>query len=167
MDDVEGGVARLAVTRILRADPSGLCRALRDPSWLGRVVGPSPDRAHLQRVETDLAFRLSDVPGTLTFRKAALVDVGVESLPDGSCRGEIEWRAATFAPLFPMFAGLLTVHHGGLHLEGAYAPPGGGMGLLVDRSLLHHFADRTAIWFLDRLTEELATGPVADDARRP
>ena len=159
-DPTDGPIARLVVTRILRADPSGLCRALEDPRWLGPLV-PGPDSApHLRRVETDLAFALSDDPERLTFRKAALLDLGVTMGPDGTCTGHVEWRAATFAPLFPVFSGTVAAHDGGLHLEGVYAPPGGGVGLLVDRTFLHHFARRTAIWFLDRLIEELrATGP--------
>jgi hypothetical protein len=151
-------IARLVVTRILRADPGGLCRALEDPRWLGRVVDGPTGQPHLRRVETDLAFALSDDPERLTFRKAALVDVGVTPNQDGTCTGHVEWRASTFAPLFPVFAGTVTAHDGGLHLEGVYAPPGGGVGLLVDRTFLHHFARRTAIWFLDRLIEELRAG---------
>ena len=157
-DATEGPIARLVVTRILRADPGGLCLALEDPRWLGPLV-PGPATApHLRRVETDLAFALSDDPERLTFRKAALVDVGVTTRPDGTCVGNVEWRASTFAPLFPVFSGTVTAHDGGLHLEGVYAPPGGGVGLLVDRTFLHHFARRTAIWFLDRLIEELRAG---------
>jgi hypothetical protein len=159
-DADQGAVASLTVSRILRADPRGLCRAFEDPSWLGDPV-ESPDLLPgLHRVETDLAFALSDDPKKLTFRKAAYVDLGPIPGDGGHCSGRVEWRASSFAPLFPVFAGIVTTHDGGLHLEGVYAPPGGGVGLLVDRTILHHFARRTAIWFLDRLIEELrARGP--------
>lgn len=150
-------VARLAVTRILRADPGGLCRALEDPRWLGRLIDGPASIPGLRRVETDLAFAMTGDPEKLTFRKAAFVDLGVDSVAsDGSCIGRVEWRASSFAPLFPVFSGTVTAHDGGLHLEGLYEPPGGGVGLVVDRTFLHHFARRTAIWFLDRLIEELA-----------
>jgi hypothetical protein len=153
-------VSRLTITRLLRADPAGLCRALSDPAWLGRPIDGRRDgpagRPGLRRVETDLAFELSDDPRTISFRKAAVVDLGAITEPDGSCTGIVEWRAATFAPLFPVFSGRLRVHDGGVHLEGVYAPPGGGVGLLVDKAFLHHFAERTAVWFLDRLMDELA-----------
>ena len=150
-DRESGSVARLTVTRILRADPVGLCRALEDPRWLGRRIDTPANPPGLLRVETDLAFAMTDDPEKLTFRKAAFVDLGVASTaPDGSCVGRVEWRASSFAPLF-------TAHDGGLHLEGVYEPPGGGVGLVVDRTFLHHFARRTAIWFLDRLIEELGT----------
>jgi len=158
-DLLDAPVIHLEVSRILRSDPAGLCPALRDPSWLGRLTGPvgGGSRADdgLQRVETDLAFAMSDDPRRLTFRKAAYVDVGGSVGLDGTCLGRVEWRAASFAPLFPVFSGTVSAHDGVLHLVGAYAPPAGGVGVLVDRAFLHHFARRTAIWFLDRLIEEL------------
>ena len=151
-----GAVAHLEVTRLLRADPSGLCQALADPSWLGRILDDPERPSGRRRVETDLTYALSDDPRILTFRKAALVDIAAITGDDGTCTGIVEWRAATLAPLFPVFAGTVRVHDGGLVLEGGYAPPGGGVGLLVDRAILHHFAERTAAWFLDRLMDELA-----------
>jgi hypothetical protein len=151
------GPAQLSVTRILRADPTGLCAALDDPTWLGPEI-KNTDVAHgLRRVETDLAFGLSDSGDVLQFRKAAFVDLGVVTKLDGVCTGRVEWRASSFAPLFPAFAGTVTAHDGGLHLDGAYAPPGGGVGLLIDKTVLHHVARRTGIWFLDRLIDRLAT----------
>ncbi len=68
---------------------------------------------------------------------------------------EIGWRAASFAPLFPVLAGRIVADGSGLQLHGVYAPPGGGIGLLIDQALLHYFARRTATWFLDRLVEEV------------
>lgn len=150
------GISRLEVSRILRGDPSGLCAALDDPSWLGPLVDGPSEHPHLRRVETDLAFSLASEPRTVTFRKAAYVDLGTIRRDGSLCAGEVGWQASTFAPLFPVFAGTIEIRDGGLHLEGVYAPPGGGIGLLVDRGLLHHFARRTAVWFLDRLSDELA-----------
>lgn len=149
-------VARLSLTRILRADPDGLGGLLDDPSWLGHVLGATPGRPGLRRVETDLAFGLGDGSGTLAFRKGAFVDLGRRdgAETDGGV-GEVAWRAVSMAPLFPVFAGSLAVHDGGLQLDGVYAPPGGGIGLLVDRAILHRVAERTGIWFLDRVIEEL------------
>jgi hypothetical protein len=151
--------ARLDVRRVVRGDPTRLCAALADPSWLGQIVDGPADRADLRRVETDLAFTLSDDPRVLTFRKAAFVDLGVRPGPDGTCRGEVAWRASSMAPLFPVFAGTIAIRDGSLQLRGVYAPPGGGVGLLVDRGFLQYFARRTAVWFLDRLNEELARPP--------
>lgn len=158
MAERKDAAARLEVTRTLRVDPALLWAALEDPRWLGDIVASPEERPDLVRVETDLAFALSDDPRTLTFRKAAFVDLAVTTDAGGTKRGEIAWRASTLAPLFPVFAGTITVRDATIHLRGVYAPPGGGVGLLVDRGFLHHFARRTGAWFLDRLNQHLATG---------
>jgi hypothetical protein len=102
-------------------------------------------------VETDLVFAVPSEARVLTFRKAAYVDVGPVGRGRGACVVEIGWRASTLAPLFPVFAGRLEVGEGVLRLDGVYAPPGGGIGVLVDRAVLHFVAKRTAVWFLERL----------------
>lgn len=148
-------LARLDVRRAVRADPGTLCRAVDDLAWLGRLVDGPPDRPDLRRVEADLAFALRSEGRDLIFRKAALVDIGSAGPVDGGCAVELGWRASSFAPLFPVFAGRIVADATGLHLRGIYAPPGGGIGLLVDQAFLRHFARRTATWFLDRLAEEM------------
>jgi hypothetical protein len=55
----------------------------------------------------------------------------------------IEWRAATHAPLFPVFAGYLRLTARHLELDGQYLPPGGTVGYVVDRLLLHVAASGT------------------------
>lgn len=119
---------------------------------------PGPvDRPDLRRAETDLAFSIGTEHRPLTFRKAALVDIGT-AVRDGSlCRTEVGWRASTFAPLFPVFAGQLVADGRQLELRGIYEPPGGGIGLLIDQALLQYFARRTGRWFLDRIADA-ATG---------
>jgi hypothetical protein len=147
-------VAHLEIARSARVDPASLRAVLEHPAWLGRIVAPPPNRPD-RRVETDLSFTLGADGRTLTFRKAALVDVGpLRESPDG-LSADIGWQATSFAPLFPVFAGRLVVTRTGIRLVGEYAPPGGGVGLLVDRAILHHFAQRTAGWLLDRLVAEL------------
>jgi hypothetical protein len=148
-------VARLRVTRATTAGPARMYDALEEPSWLGRVVDGTPDRPDLRRVETDLAFDLTEEHRTLTFRKAAYVDIGQPRRTTDGCVAEVSWRASTFAPLFPIFAGTVELRRGQLILEGVYAPPGGGVGLLVDRGFLRGFAQRTASWFLARVSAEL------------
>jgi hypothetical protein len=158
-DDRPPGVARVETSLTHRAGREAICRALADPSWLGRAVESPPDRPGHRRVETDLAFVLPSDARTLTFRKAAYVDIGpVRQDPDG-CVAEIGWRASSLAPLFPVFAGMLEVRDSVLRLEGVYAPPGGGVGLLVDRTLLQFVAKRTAVWFLERLAVDAAAAP--------
>ena len=65
------------------------------------------------------------------------------------------WRAATAAPLFPVFSGRIVSEPGELRIEGIYAPPGGIMGRLADRVLLHTAANATA---RARLQNYFATG---------
>lgn len=146
----------LTIVRRLPVDPGRICSALADPAWLGPTVAPPDDRPDLRRVETDLAFPLLGQERAISFRKAALVDVGLLSSGSGGCAAEVAWRAASWAPLFPVFAGRLVAQSERLELTGVYAPPGGQMGLAIDRVLLHHVAERTAEWFLDRLLGELS-----------
>lgn len=147
-------VARLEVSRPFKGDPARLCAALANPGWLGQVVPSPPDRPDMVRLEMDLAFALSSDGGReLTFKKAALVDIAM--VPGGAgCTGEIGWRASSFSPLFPVFAGQLTTKQGRLTLTGVYAPPGGQLGLLFDRTIIHRFAERTARWLLDRIVTQ-------------
>lgn len=148
-------IARLDVSRAFHASPEALCQALSDPAWLGEVKTSPPDRPDLVRVETDLAFTLHGDGKPLVFRKAALVDIGMGPGANGGCQGEIAWRAASMSPLFPVFAGRLIVTASRLQVQGVYAPPGGQLGLLIDRTMVHRFAERTARWFLDKLVIEL------------
>src|SRR6266545_113921 len=143
------GVMHLEAERAFHGDLERLCAALGDPTWLGQVVDGPADRPDLRRVRTDLAFALRRDGRVINFRRAALVDIGNLRRADQGCAGEIAWQSASLAPLFPVFAGRLFVRPSGLHLEGVYTPPGGGVGLLIDRVLLHHVAQRTANWFLD------------------
>ena len=161
-------VARLDVSRAFHADPDRLCRALTNPGWLGQIVASPPDRPDLIRIETDLAFTLRSDGRPLVFRKAALVDIGIGmagTAMQTGCTGEIAWRASSFSPLFPVFAGRLIVGPSRLQIEGVYAPPGGQLGLLIDRAMTHRFAERTARWFLDQLVIHLRdTGSSEDPA---
>lgn len=152
----DGAYPSLTIGRHLGVEPGRVCAALAELSWLGLPVAPPDDRPDLRRVETDLAFNLLAQQRAVTFRKAALVDIGLLSSGSGGCAAEVAWRAASLAPLFPVFAGRLVARAERLELTGVYAPPGGQMGLAIDRVLLHHVAERTAEWFLDRLLTELS-----------
>jgi len=148
-------VSHLDVSRPLEADPDAVCALLANPGWLGRVLDPPAERPAAARIETDLAFAVDADQKVLTFRKAALVDIGPATVVEGRCRAEIAWQATSFAPLFPVFVGSLVADGHELALEGDYAPPGGGIGLLIDQTFLRVFARRTARWFLDRIADEV------------
>lgn len=92
----------------------------------------------------------------MALRKAAFVDLGAVESRGGGCAVEIAWRSSNLAPLFPVFAGHLTVGSGRLLVEGCYAPPGGEIGLILDRALLGVVARRTAVWLLGVVGDALA-----------
>ena len=68
------------------------------------------------------------------------------------------WQASTLAPLFPVFSGSIVVRDGEITVSGWYAPPGGAIGRLADRTLLHLAAEGTARWLLGELDRVAATG---------
>jgi hypothetical protein len=92
-----------------------------------------------------------------TFRKAAFVDFGPIQPTNDGWEVEVGWRASTLAPLFPVFSGQIVAHAEELTLAGWYAPPGGQLGLVADRVLLHIAATATARWLLGEI-EKAAAG---------
>jgi len=149
-------LSHLGVRRQAAVDQARLAWAVRAArAWLGPEVEGPPEGMH--RHQTDLRLRVGDRPSLVTFRKAAYVDMGpVEPLSDG-WQVEISWRAATLAPLFPVFSGSLVAHGAEITLSGWYAPPGGEVGRFADRALLHLAAKATANWLLGEL-ERAARG---------
>lgn len=134
-------------------------------AWLGdRAVDDTlPERdAGTRRFQVDLGLAGRTDGTRPMLRKAAFVELGRPvPTPDG-WRMPIGWRAASLAPLFPVFAGHLSCQGGSLVLEGEYAPPGGDLGVAVDRALLNIAARRTAVWLLRRIADALsADGPEA------
>ena len=119
-----------------------------DTYWLGE---PLPSATSVTRLYAcDLELRV--LPDRrATFRKSAVVGLG-EPVPDRSgWTVPIEWRAATHAPLFPVFAGHLRLTGRRLELDGQYLPPGGTVGYVLDRVLLHIAANGTGCWFLEKV----------------
>jgi hypothetical protein len=146
----EATMSRLVVRRGAESDPPRLAWAIRAArAWLGAEVEPAPDGTH--RHQADLRLRVSERPSLVTFGKAAYVDFGpVEPLDDG-WQVEVSWRAATLAPLFPVFSGTIVARGDELTLSGWYAPPGGAVGRAADRALLHIAAEGTARWLLGEI----------------
>jgi hypothetical protein len=121
------------------------------PFWLGAQVQST--RPGSRRFLTDLSLPIREHAPSLTFKKAAFVDLGdVRETPSG-CEIDIGWQSSSLAPLFPVFAGRLTLTPTDLRLEGFYAPPGGEIGAALDRAFLNIAARGTARWFLERAAE--------------
>jgi hypothetical protein len=123
------------------------------PEWLGTPVPGIRPGSH--RYLTDLSLPIREHAPSLTFRKAAYVDLGEVRSGQDICDIEIGWRSASLAPLFPVFAGHLTLTPTELRLEGYYAPPAGDFGAVLDRAFLNIAARGTARWFLSRAAEVL------------
>ena len=97
----------------------------------------------------DLSVRLRDEPAVIgPLRKSAYLDLGRPRRTATGWAAEISWRAASAAPLFPVFSGWLTIGPDRMQIDGLYAPPGGVVGRVADRILLHVAANATARWLL-------------------
>jgi len=126
-------------------------------AWLGQPADSSP--SGMRRFAADLRLRPDDRGPLATVHKAAYVDLGSSRRVSDGLRVEISWRSATLAPLFPVFSGWLTVGKSELRLDGYYAPPGGAIGVVADRALLHLAARGTARWLLGQLRKAAVREP--------
>lgn len=153
--DAPAGTTRLSVSvpaRVSRRRALALLGGPGRSAWLGEVVEAAADDRDRDRHLVDLELRVIEQAPRIAFRKAAYVDVGpVTADPFGPVRIEISWRAAGLQPLFPVFSGRLAWDDGTLRLDGFYAPPGGGIGIMADRLLLNVAARGTARLLLERI----------------
>ena len=140
--------AHVAATEPARVDPDRVAALLdADPPWEELAPVPSPGPG-LRRYATDLRLPLGRDVAPALFRKAALLDLGTPVRIADGWRLEVGWQASSAAPLFPVFSGWLRVGPAELRIEGLYAPPGGVIGRVADRMLLHVAANGTAHWLL-------------------
>ena len=151
--EVSDAYVHLAAAAPLHVDPDRIAELLAgdDCPWPGGEVA-LPAVAAMRRYAVDLRLRMGGAEaGLTTFSKAAFVDLGPPRRTEGGWDAEISWRAASVAPLFPVFSGRLMVEPHQLRIEGLYAPPGGAIGRVADRMLLHVAANGTARWLLGEL----------------
>jgi len=150
--------------RLVQPATIDLARALplltdQAASWLGTPVPATHPGS--RRFLTDLTLPIRNHAPTLVFRKATFVDLGpLRETPEGF-EIEIGWQSSSLAPLFPVYAGHLTLTRKELRLEGFYAPPGGELGAILDKAFLGIAARGTARWFLERTFEAMAAGGAA------
>ncbi len=156
-DDEPAGTSQLHVARPApaslerAADVLGPGRA----AWLGELVEGGEEEG-VGRYLLDLELRVNEATPRVAFRKAAYLDVGALLTEGERLSLEISWRAAGLTPLFPVFAGRLAWRDGTLELNGYYAPPGGGVGVIADRLLFNVAARATGRRLLDRIAEVMA-----------
>jgi hypothetical protein len=150
---VDRSFVRLEASVRASVDPARVADILEDDArrWLPGAEA-LPKAGPLRRYAVDLRLRVGrDEAAVTTFRKAAYLDLGPVRRMKSRSEVEISWRAATAAPLFPVFSGRLTAEPGEVRIEGMYAPPGGAVGRIADRILLHTAANATARWLLRAL----------------
>jgi hypothetical protein len=152
------GTARLTAgvpARVTRRRALVILGADGRDAWLGETV-PADGIGDWDRHLVDLELRVNEQMPRITFHKAAYVDVGpARAQPGRPIEVGISWRAAGLAPLFPVFSGTLRWADGELAVDGYYAPPGGGLGILADRLLLNVAARGTARLLLERIAEAM------------
>ena len=155
------GFVRLAASMPLHNDGERVAAILDGGElWADRLVTPS-SLTGLRRYAVDLRLRVGrDGPGLTTFSKAAYVDLGTTHRTRAGWEVEIGWQASTAAPLFPVFSGRLIISDEDLRIDGVYAPPGGVVGRVADRVLLHIAANGTARWLLGEI-DRAALGAAA------
>ena len=150
-------LSRIVVQRHALSDPARLAWAIHAArAWLGEEIEPAPEGMH--RYQADLRLRVSDNPSLVTFRKAALIDIGPVGPRQDGWEAEVGWRASTMAPLFPVFSGTIVAEEQQLTISGWYSPPGGAIGRVADRVLLHIAAEGTARWLLREIDDAAAQG---------
>ena len=137
--------------------------AFADPGWLGQASSDEPVDGW-RRIATDLELPIRDGSGPAV-RKTAVVDVGVPRETNGGVVVPLAWRSASFAPLFPVFAGQVEIRRSSVTLAGRYAPPFGRMGMLIDQTLLHFVATRSATALLATVAGRCQKGPAGLDDR--
>ena len=156
---VPDGFVRLVASMRLRSDPDRVAAMLDDggmPWAEARIV--HPEGPELRRFVVDLRLRIGgDTAALTTVSKAAYVDLGHARRTAAGWQAEISWRASTAAPLFPVFSGWLSIGPDELRIDGLYAPPGGIIGRIADRVLLHVAANATARWVLGEIDRAAAT----------
>jgi hypothetical protein len=113
--------------------------------WLGERAPDGP--ARIRRFSCDLELQVSPERRVL-FRKAAIVGLGEPRPADEGWIVPIEWFAATFTPLFPVFVGELRLQADHVGLGGSYVPPGAAIGYILDKAILGAAARGTGQWFL-------------------
>jgi hypothetical protein len=148
---------RLLAARAAHVDIDTARVALTDVAWLGRLGDGPVDQPNVRRIAADLELPILDGSAPMPVRKAALIDLGQPHVQDGGLTLTVAWQSATHAPLFPVFVGELRVARGGLVLDGRYVPPFGRIGLVIDATLLHFVARRTAQAFLTQIAARISS----------
>jgi hypothetical protein len=96
------------------------------------------------------------------------LELGAVTVRSEEARMRVRWEAEAQPNLFPTMRGeLVAVPAGGeetrLYLSGAYRPPWGVFGHLIDRLVGFRIARATMSYFLDDLARQLEAGGLSGD----
>ena len=144
------GFVRLVASTRPKSVPARLAALLGSGPLPWAMQHPDhPEVEGMRSFAMDLGLPIGGTSSTIgTVRKSAYLDLGWPRRTATGWEAEISWRAATAAPLFPVFSGWLAIGPDSMQIDGLYAPPGGVVGRVADRMLLHVAANATARWLL-------------------
>jgi hypothetical protein len=120
----------------------------------------------------DVAYRRGEdllatigIGGPGLVAKQVILDVGEPMRGEGRTSMPVSWSATGTPSLFPTMKADLSVTAVGrsltqVMLQGTYTPPLGAVGRVIDRALLHRFAELSVKDFVDRIVQ--AMSPVRD-----
>lgn len=156
-------MTRLAATAAVRCKLDELAEILshRPADWLRPFL-----RIAYHEGEA-LATRLEAKLGPVRLAKRIVVHLGDPFTDDGSVVVPLRWEAAGYRALFPVFEGRfvlrpLSREFTEVAVEGAYDPPGGLLGDIVDRSVAHRAAERSVVNLLDNLRAAIESRATAE-----
>jgi hypothetical protein len=122
---------------------------------LGQTLADSADSAY--RLGEELLVKI----GGGAVAKTVLLDLRTPIRGAATTTLPLEWWATGTPALFPKMEGELTVADMGgaltqVQLQGNYQPPLGSVGRMLDRAVLHRFAEASVKDFVDRIVAVLS-----------
>src|SRR3990172_7056521 len=122
---------------------------------IGDTLAASADSAY--RLGEGLLIKI----GGGAVAKTVLLDLRAPVRGASSTILPLEWWATGTPALFPKMEGELTIADMGnsltqVQLQGNYQPPLGSVGRMLDRAVLHRFAEASVKSFVDRIVAVLS-----------
>lgn len=122
---------------------------------IGDALGDSADSAY--RLGEGLCIKI----GGGSVAKTVLLDLRAPVRGQAATTLPLEWWATGTPALFPRMEGQLTIADMGesltqVQFQGTYQPPLGSVGRMLDRAVLHRFAEASVKDFVDRVVAILS-----------
>ena len=152
------GFVRLSASTRLRAPPTRVAWAILDDCsqpWPGGLVA-APGEPELRRSGRPAAAIGGTRPRSPRSGKAAYLDLAAAPRARRRLAGGDRLARSTAGAALPGLLRLADVGPDELRIDGLYAPPGGALGRVADRVLLHIAAEATARWLLGEIDARCA-----------